>query len=477
MKHLPIDNSTASPIIQTGKNSITLQLEELTPPEKPLKELPLKEVLAKFSNKIEAHSSPTPQLVANGYHSFIHGMYQAYSEHRPFVLSPDMIWLLICQGFSHHVNFNHQTKKEVFPHLQKKQKLFVKRNLEALENSHKMWEEVPTEFTQQIMEYVGFELIDTLRADFSTTGMAERVASEITIMDALKPYFEYIMVMCICGIPSITIEGNQDDWERIIDKTLKLKKYGLEEWVNKLMPLLKEFVAVYKGNIDKVFWRNMFKVHTLEDYGDPKRIDGWILNFYPYDRKGNKIDFRGKVFASAEGMFKMLPKEIVSVNFEYQLVDDNEKVLKKRKMEYWAGFLGLSQNKEDFQIRPEIGWFVAEKEDAGQNIIWKEENIHARISELSSEEIAEYTGFAERFNSGRIYYNLKELPEDLFLQKEYRTLVLNFNHKIKVPLKLVTLSLDILAVNGKISIWERLKLKLLFGLKKTTVKINDRRYK
>ncbi len=476
MKDNPKKNPISHPKTQSVKNSIILQLEDLTPPEKPLEELPLKDVLAKFSDKIEAHSSPAPQLVANGYHSFIHGMYQAYSEHRPFVLSPDMIWLLICQGFSHHVNFNHQTKKEVFPHLQKKQKLIVEKDKKALKNPHKMWEEVPTEFTQQIMEYVGFELIDTLRANFSTTGMAERVASEITIMDAMKPYFEYIFTIYICGIPSITIEGNQSDWESIIEKTLKLKKYGLEEWVDKLMPLLEEFVAVYKGNIDKAFWMNIFKVHTLEDYGEPEQIDGWILNFYPYDRKGNRIDFKGKIFGSVGDMFRQLPKEIVTVNFECQIINAQGKVLDKKQMEYWAGFLGLSQNKESFQIRPEIGWFVAEKGSSDRNIIWQEENIHARISELSSEERKESLKRIEKYNDGRVYYNLDTVPEDVFLQRKYRTLILNFKDEIKVPIRMVLMSIETLALNGRIGILERLKLKLLFAVKKTKVVINHKSY-
>ena len=28
----------------------------------------------------------------------------AYAEHRPIVLSPDIMWILICNGFSQHVN-------------------------------------------------------------------------------------------------------------------------------------------------------------------------------------------------------------------------------------------------------------------------------------------------------------------------------------------------------------------------------------
>lgn len=38
-------------------------------------------------------------------------MYQAYADHRPFVLSPDMIWLLISQGFARHINANQESMR------------------------------------------------------------------------------------------------------------------------------------------------------------------------------------------------------------------------------------------------------------------------------------------------------------------------------------------------------------------------------
>ena len=37
-------------------------------------------------------------------HPFVGAVHQAYADHRPLVLSPDMFWLLICQGVAQHVN-------------------------------------------------------------------------------------------------------------------------------------------------------------------------------------------------------------------------------------------------------------------------------------------------------------------------------------------------------------------------------------
>lgn len=55
---------------------------------------------------IVAQSDASDSLVNFGYHPFFNGMYKAYADHLPFVISPDMIWLLISQGFARHVTNN-----------------------------------------------------------------------------------------------------------------------------------------------------------------------------------------------------------------------------------------------------------------------------------------------------------------------------------------------------------------------------------
>ena len=57
-----------------------------------------------FDDGIIAKSEAPDSLVSFGAKSFFNGMYRAYADHRPFVLSPDMIWLLISQGFARHIN-------------------------------------------------------------------------------------------------------------------------------------------------------------------------------------------------------------------------------------------------------------------------------------------------------------------------------------------------------------------------------------
>ena len=48
----------------------------------------------------------TTKVYIKGISNILQGFYSAYENHLPICLTPDTIWLLIVQGFAHHVNFN-----------------------------------------------------------------------------------------------------------------------------------------------------------------------------------------------------------------------------------------------------------------------------------------------------------------------------------------------------------------------------------
>ena len=64
--------------------------------------------------KIEACSHYGDRVVPGEYHPFVAAVHSAYAEHRPLVLSPDMFWLLVAQGFANHVNLNAEAMRHHF---------------------------------------------------------------------------------------------------------------------------------------------------------------------------------------------------------------------------------------------------------------------------------------------------------------------------------------------------------------------------
>jgi hypothetical protein len=115
------------------------------------------------------------------------------------------------------------------------------------------WESLFPEFVEKIGSYTGKDLIDALSSDFTTTTPTSLIASQITIMDAMKQYFKYKVLMGGCGIPEITIEGSVEDWRKILLKLNSLSKYDLEWWISSIKPIIQEIINTKLGQFDRTF--------------------------------------------------------------------------------------------------------------------------------------------------------------------------------------------------------------------------------
>jgi len=388
-----------------------------------------------FQFNIIAKSEAPDSLVSFGYHSFFNGMYQAYADHRPFVLSPDMIWLLISQGFARHVFANTEILRDKFVDFEGQLSLIVIADQKKPGITEVSWERVFPEFTRQIAEHTGDDLVKLLSSDFSTTTLTEKMASEITIMEAMEPYFEFIVIYVICGIPEITLKGTTEDWQKILDKTRKLGQYDLYWWTEELEPILEEFIKASSGDIDQNFWRNMFKYHSQKEYGAPKLIDGWIVKFFPYDKDGKRNNLE-----ILEGGGN-LPEEIVKVDLRYiEITGDSAQ---ETPLELWAGFVGLEQDPLDFTLSPKIGWMIREKDVDKKGLKQK----------LAADNESEWGGIAIR---------VKEIPGEIYSFKKIKSLEISFIDQIIVPDRLKEIKIDELKLSGKIENTEIERIRKMF---------------
>ncbi|GAB3016057.1 DUF4419 domain-containing protein [Niabella terrae] len=391
-----------------------------------------------------ARSSTDHSLVHYGYHSFFDGMYHAYAEHRPFTLSPDMIWLLILQGFSQHVNAHAETLRPRLVSHKGKITLVVRNDKIRLDDPASPWEEVFPEFTRQINDNTVGQQLGPLVADFSTTTPATRMAAEITLMDAMKKYFEYLVLIVGCGIPSITLEGSPADWKSVLARTQSLKKYDLGWWTDELEPILQEFINAAEKKVNIHFWQQMFKYHEAGGFYKSKSIDGWIVKFFPYDRDGrcNNLD-------SLSGSWN-LPPEICKVDLKHQKLNPDGSIV-TTPLELWAGFMGLHQDRKDYTLRPRIGW-----------IIRKADPVNARVvKELASMDA--------------IQLRVAEVPPEILALKKIKKLVLYFTGEVRIPDGLRDIQIEELQIRGSIKDAEALRITRM--LPDTQVIINLKNYR
>lgn len=352
---------------------IVIDIEELEPPKNVLPtatyDALLEQTLAEQDMddfRIVAHNRIASPLVYGAEHPFFNGMYMAYAQHRPFVLSPDALWLVICQGFAQHVDHNAETLRHLFVDFEGKRTLTVYNDVISLDNPDtRQWEKVFPEFTKQIAGYTGDSLINMLTADFTTTTTVSRAASQLTIMAALQEYFDFELI-AVCGIPQVILEGTPEDWQSIVDRVEWLRRYQLDWWVDEMVPVLRKIVLAAQGEVDRDFWRGMFKIHELPgaDCGDPSSLaDGWIVKFFPYNDLNFREDywkdeppetFRNNL-QSLYDVASNLPPEITVVPLQFISVNDTT------MLQLCAGFVGLTQDDKTYALCPQIGWFIIRK--------------------------------------------------------------------------------------------------------------------
>jgi hypothetical protein len=349
---------------QSEKNKFTFHVADVSTANTLLEEVSYEKAIKSIIKDVESYPTSRKNIVQARMHAFVDAVGRAYSEHRPLVISPDMIWLLICQGFSTHVNsIPEQLRYQFVTHEGKKELIIEVSPFDFKKGkADNPYHLVFPQFTKQIKQHTIGDVYNLITAPFSTTGEVEKAAFEITLMDAMKAYFKYEMRI-ICGIPRITLEGTVEDWQSVLSRTKKLGKYQLDWWIDSLIPILEEFVKTRQGNVNLSFWNNIYIYHVPEKWDMPcppppkPYVNGWIINFFPILPGGFKNIYLEEYKNEEHGLeIDEFPTGISRTEFFWNDLVRNEKY----DMEFLAGFIGISQDKATKALRPEIGWAVRE---------------------------------------------------------------------------------------------------------------------
>ena len=369
---------------------------------------------------------------------FFTGMVQAFADHRPITLSPDVIWMLISQAFSHDVNANPEKFRDKFVDFDGKMDLIVQAEY-PLYHPDFDWTSIVDGFARQIDANTKNDVARLITADFSTTGTVERMASEIVLMETTKSFFEFIIMYAGCGFPSITLTGTVEDWQAIADKTARLQELGAGSWASDLQPILKQFVQAAQGNPDRAFWQDIVMKDTPDRLRGgacsmevPTELDVWFLKFMPYDKDGKPTPKK------VPHNYNKFPKQMASVPVKYIEVDTlTGKPLRTIPLELSGGIVGYMADENDC-VSFQLGWAVDESE--------AEENVR-KIKQMAS----------------WLTLRVDKVPEELRSVKHYDMLELRFTDKVEIPDWMDSLEIDHLIINGKVSADQKKELKRRFG--------------
>lgn len=396
--------------------------------------------IPKGKEGIIATSFQDEKITSEGPDVLFQAMLNAYANHRPLVLSPDMIWLVISQGFSHYVNEHAEELRDKLVSHDGKVDLVVQSGQDLLNAKNVDWDGIFNQFEQQIKDNTKGDVAKTITADFTTTGRTERIASQITLMNAVKEYFRYVVGYTVCGIPSITLQGTVTDWEKVLKKTQALEQYGMGWWTKQLEPILQEFVNAAKGHPNSKFWKDIVMQDRPDRlrgggcniYERPTNLDGWFLKLFP--------DVEKKTVPLAVPHNQNMKSEQVRVPFKYIIEDQQRKVLKTYDMEMIAGFVGVEEDKQTYALTPKMGWVVRRGNE--------EEDAIAKITNITRQD----------------YYILpaEEVMPILQKIKHAEYLQLSFKGKVELPDWMDDMQIDHFTIYNDITADEEKALKKRF---------------
>ena len=440
-----------SKVIAHEKGSITFVVDEnLAPVKESEPRLLVGEDLAKWiamnrksmslgvQRIVTTSFSNEKNLIYQGKDAFYKCLVDAYANHQSVTLSPDMVWLVICQGFARYVNAHAEELRPKLVNQEGKMDLVIETDTDLM-TEEVDWPILINDFASQIDKHTKDNIAKTITSDFSTTGSVERVASQITLMESVKSYFEYIVEYFACGIPSITLDGSVEDWKRVREKTMQLKKYGLEKWIDSLDPILKEFILAADGKPNQIFWKSMMKKQSVDRLAGggclpemPTKLDGWLLKLFP-DENGVTLEEISHT--------KDMPTEYVRVPFYYQVINpDDGTIISRTPMERWAGFVGAKIDNENNMLTPMIGWFVSENKDDNDML-----NMFSKMDEDDG-----------------ISLRIQEVPEVLSHLNHIKSLTLEFTGKVVLPEWMDKMTIDRFYIQGYITKSEEEAIKKRF---------------
>ena len=294
-----------------------------------------------------------------GKKSLFRGLMEAYANHYPITISPDMILILFLQGYSRFMEKHSEKVRNVYVNFEGQKTLTVERERMTPKTAKpEDWRGIIDEFTKKIKGEIGENIISNLECNFTTTNPATLTTSQISIMSAMKQYFKYELIMCECGISSITLEGSLEDWEKIKEKFefFSKKEFGLNPWINSLIPIIDKIIETkiyYDQNKTineeiRYFWKDILRFKRGDVY-DPDVLDGWIIKFVP-NLSGEKATIYEKLYDYD------IPDQILSCPLKLIFYGKNKTI--EYDCSIASGFYGMLQDETTKNINPVIGYAI-----------------------------------------------------------------------------------------------------------------------
>lgn len=343
---------------------------------------------------------PTP--LYNSPNGFVHSVISAYNTHHHLRLRPEDIWFAILSQLSFYITANSEKLRKTFVAHKGKKELeitFVGAfdfGLLAFQMGKLMQDNV---LDQDLHKWI--------MPDFSTTTKTDQVVASVLMMGALQNYFSYTLRRLRCGIPSVTLLGKKEDWEKLEARLEKLLGFGKEtvKWHSLLKPILARFVKTFdepESQETKDFWQKI--AHRSGGGSGPTYLSGWIIAFCFWNEQGKRISDPMPDARAAAGPHRAsaAPLEMDGIRYHQidsglippgfagvpvRVIDEAFQPVRKYQTRMVAGSVAFEvsgQGNTRNTLQPTTGWWVYETLEEGEP---KDEGEKEKVGETAAAQV------------------------------------------------------------------------------------------
>ncbi|KAM4058800.1 hypothetical protein HRG_008309 [Hirsutella rhossiliensis] len=235
--------------------------------------------------------SPHDLAIANGKlyassDSLVRGAIDAWAQHQSLVLRPDVVWFEILAQLNLYMTKHAEELRHLFVNFQGQEEIVVR---------EWTWQGVIDGFKSEIQKRVKTHWLENwITPGFSTSNANDNTTATVLMMGLMQQYFKFTGGI-ICGLPSVTLLGERDDWAALLDKLENLRLFGAEpsQYAKNLRPILNMFVKTWDEPQSKqvqAFWKQIVradKVFTCGTGPIEYDISGWITGFMHWSSNGD----------------------------------------------------------------------------------------------------------------------------------------------------------------------------------------------
>ncbi|KAK3186341.1 hypothetical protein K4F52_004879 [Lecanicillium sp. MT-2017a] len=217
--------------------------------------------------------------------SIVRGALEAWAQHQHLVLRPDEIWFEILAQMNFYMTTHAEQIRDLFVDFEGKKEIKVLRFT---------WRDVIAAFAGEIQKRVKTDwLLEWIMPGFTTSDDNDGMTATVLMMGLMQHYFTFTGGI-ICGLPMVTLQGERDDWARLLEKLDRLPEWGAEPaaYADNLRPILRRFVDTFDhpdSEDIKAFWNQIVRADRQFTCGSgPVEYDvtGWLMGFLHWNTDG-----------------------------------------------------------------------------------------------------------------------------------------------------------------------------------------------